>query len=122
MEKEKKEDIFQNEEQFIKQAYRVESALCYIPLGFLFPYIQQIEETPFLAFHRKQGIVAFALFMITLILSFFIPFIGGFIRFLNFIFYFFIIIFGMYFAINSKEVKIPIIGNIVDILDKNTEE
>ena len=122
MVKEKKEDIFWDEEQFIKQAYRVESALCYVPLWFLFPYFQGIEETPFLTFHRKQGIVTFVLFVILIILSFIIPYVGGLIRFLDCLFYFFIVIFWAYFAINSQEVKIPIIWNIVDILDNKAGE
>lgn len=109
-------------EQFIKQEYRVESAICYIPLGFLFVYFKGFEEDEFLTFHRKQSIVLFWMFFLILIFSFFIPFLWGFIRFLNFIFYIIFIVIWIKASINSKFHKILFVSKVMDLLENKFKQ
>lgn len=64
------QDIIYEEDAGPSKEDRVLAALCYMPFGFMIPFLMK-KESPFISFHTKRGGVIFGLYFITLLLSFF---------------------------------------------------
>ncbi|MBP8016826.1 hypothetical protein KAZ01_02350 [Candidatus Gracilibacteria bacterium] len=119
MENENQNKIFIDEDQNEgpSKEERVLAAICYIPFGFLLPFIMQ-KDSHFLSLHIKQGGVLFGIYFV--ITTFIFMLLPGFIVFrfggIFFLIYVGFIVFGSMKAYNGESYEFSFVTKIINFL------
>jgi uncharacterized membrane protein len=95
---------------------KIMSAICYIPVLFLIPFFLVKDKSKTLNFHINQGIILSILFILGYFIMSLLPFITkSAVDIWKLIILIFTII-GIVNVCNNKEKKLPLIGNILNII------